>query len=227
MAGHEAPPEEKSRAAKAAPERNKRTRRRSAARRVVFGELVRIAADQGNPLPLGVTTADAMQQCLDRAVALWYFAIEKVDAIRMASSDDPDGDSDFWEEELGPGGAVKIVPNRWYVMEQEARKEIEQLAGLMTTLGIAERTVRIEEAKAALMVAAVRDAAIDAGISPDDIHKLGEALRARVEAARTQLKPTGKGASSASRAQSPATSQSVSSLGPGHGPSDRANAGAS
>jgi hypothetical protein len=154
-----------------------------------------------------MSTADALQQCLDRAVALWRFAAAQVDALTMLQSDmpDPDAAEEFWEVETGPNGATTVVPNRWYRMETDARAEVERLAGMMTQLGIAERTVKIEEAKAVLMVAAIRDAALAAGIPPDSVRELGIQLRARLEDARGHVETDRASAQ-----------RQVASMGPGH-----------
>lgn len=159
-----------------------RSRQRSAVRSRIFKELVVIATEQGASIPVGISTGDALQQCLDRAVALWNFAASQVDALEIA--DDPNvpaAEDGFFEVVDNPQGPDVVTANRWYVMEREARLEIEKLAAMMTQLGIAERVVRVEEAKAALLVAAVRDAAMEAGLDHDQVRALGVALRHRVE----------------------------------------------
>lgn len=146
-----------------------------------------IAAEQGASIPLGVSTGDALQQCLDRAVALWRFAVDQVDAIPLPESATslselaPDEDPTF-HVLRNPQGPDVIQDHRWYIREREARLEIEKLAAMMMQLGIAERVVRVEEAKAALLIAAVRDAAVAAGFSHDQVRALGAALRERVNA---------------------------------------------
>lgn len=71
-------------------------------------------------------------------------------------------------------------------MEREARIEVEKLASMMTQLGIAERVVRVQEAQATLVIAAVREAAIDAGLSHDQVRSLGASLRDRLDTARVK-----------------------------------------
>lgn len=163
---------------------NRSTSRKSRERSQVFRQLLEIADAQGIYVRTGVSTGDALQRCLDRAVALWEFAATQTDNVAMDS--DPTSDDEgggFFEILLGPGGASEWVPNKWYRVEREARLDIERLAGMMTQLGIAERHVRIQEAQAALFVASVREAAIQAGISPQQVRLLGEALRDRVAGA--------------------------------------------
>lgn len=183
----------------------RRDRSRAASR--LYGELVTIAAEQGAPIKLGVSTADAMQECLDRAVALWRFAAQQVDKLDFTPSQ-PDA---FFETRVGPGGATEVVPNRWYNLEMVARAEVEKLAGMMTQLGIAERQVQLEEAKAALMIAAIRDAAIEAGFDADQVRALGAALRKRLEDTQTATIPTPQ--SALSKSQDPATSRQVAEMG--------------
>ena len=183
-----------------------RTSRKRAARQRAFRELLEHASGAGINISLGISTADALQECLDRAVALFRFAASKVDELP---------EDDIFEIQVGPNGATSIVPNRWRIFEDAARAEIERLAATMTGLGIAERKVRIEEAQAALLVASIRDAAVEAGISHDQVRLLGEALRRRVE------KPIDVAPSPASSgvgaSQNPETARQVATLGPGHG----------
>lgn len=177
--------------------------RKTEARRRIFRELVHMAAEQGASIPLGVSTADALQECLDRAVAIWRFAADQVDAITPPQTLDPDHpdydpnaalsnlatkDDPLFEVIENPQGPDLIVRHRYIEMEREARLEIEKLAAMMTQLGIAERVVRVEEAKAALMVAAVREAAMEAGLDHDQIRLLGQALRKKVEDGLGQMR---------------------------------------
>lgn len=142
--------------------------------------MVHIAADQGATIPLGVSTADALQECLDRAVAYMRFAADKVDSLMVDDLEQGEDDG-FFVTRVNAQGGTTIEPNRWYKMEREARLEVERLAAMMTQLGIAERVVRVREAEAALVVAAVREAAIEANIPHDQVRELGAALRRRVE----------------------------------------------
>lgn len=162
--------------------------RKSQTRSRIFRELVHIAAEQGHSIPLGVTTADALQECLDRAVALYRFAADQVDNL---STDLPEGEEHLsnlptsadplFEVISNPQGPDVIQPHRYVLMEREARQEVEKLASMMTQLGIAERVVRVQEAQAVLVVAAIREAAIETGLSQDQVRRLGEAIRGRLD----------------------------------------------
>lgn len=167
--------------------------RRSAARRRIFRDLIHIAAEQGATIEMGISTAQALQECLDRAVALLRFAAQQVDNLAWPPGYDPhDADAlslgdlppeqdPMWVVVVNDQGPDQIRPHRYVTMEREARLEVEKLAAMMTQLGVAERVVRVEEAKAALMVAAVREAAMEAGFDHDAIRLLGAALRKRIE----------------------------------------------
>lgn len=170
--------------------------RKTEARRKIFRELVHMAAEQGAAIELGVSTAGALQECLDRAVALYRFAADQVDRITppdgvwegQSLADLPVSDDPLFEVMPNPQGPDLVTRHRYFLMEQEARLEIEKLASMMTTLGIAERVVRVEEAKAALLIAAVREAAMDIGLTHDQVRDLGAALRRRADNGLGQMK---------------------------------------
>lgn len=160
--------------------------RKSQTRSRVFRELVDIAAAQGASISLGVSTADALQECLDRAVALYRFASDQVDHLTADLDSDnlsnlPLEQDPLYEVIPNPQGPDVVQSHRYIIMEREARIEIEKLATMMTQLGIAERAVQLQEAQAVLMIAHIREAAIEAGIPNDQIRALGESLRKRVE----------------------------------------------
>jgi hypothetical protein len=178
--------------------------RRSAYRRKIFRELVHMAAEQGAAIKMGISTAQALQECLDRAVALMRFAADQVDALY---SNFPDGtplselspqDDPLYEVTSNPQGPDIVKLHRYILWEREARLEVEKLAAMMTQLGVAERVVRVEEAKAALMVAAVREAALDAGLDHETVRNLGAALRKRIEGGLDHQRAPGEFAGPAS-----------------------------
>lgn len=113
-----------------------------------------------------------LQECLERAVGGMRYAASEVDKLSP---------EEFWVERIDAQGNRLVEPNKWYQLEQDARAEVERLAGMMAQLGIAERQVRVEEAKAALIVAAIRDAAREAGLSGAQMRALGSGLRKRLE----------------------------------------------
>jgi hypothetical protein len=125
-------------------------------------------ATYGRP---GASTADVLQEVLDRAVGGMRYAASEVDKLS------PD---EFWVHKVDAQGNTLAEPNKWYQLEVAARAEVERIAGLMSQLGIAERLVQVEEAKATLIIAAIRDAARDAGLDNTSIRKLGSALRGKL-----------------------------------------------
>lgn len=169
----------------------KQAERRRLSRSTAFRELLSYAHEHDIYVHSGTSTAHALQLCLDRAVALWQFAAHMTDshALDPAALDDPDDPSSggFFELVTGPAGAFSYVPNRWYVSEREARQDVEKLAALMTSLGIAERQVRVQEAQSALIVARIRDVAIKVGLSPDQVRLLGEGLRDSLSEAHADI----------------------------------------
>lgn len=139
----------------------------------VYAEAVLAASRQGMTVQAGTSTADVLQEVLDRAVGGMRYAASEVDKLS------PD---ELWVKYHDDDGNVTNVRmHKWYRLEVECRQEVMKLAGMMQSLGIAERAVRVEEAKAALMVAAVRDAAREAGLSAGQVRALGSALRNRLE----------------------------------------------
>lgn len=170
---------------------------------------------------------------LERATAIWKFTAYHSDqqAIRVDAQGQPTG---FFENITTPQGAIRTVPNKWYAIEREARKDLETLSATMVQLGIAERTVRIAEAQAALLATRVRDAAIEAGFTPDQVALLGTALRNQIDSAPLRTRSPTHGMrevtpsrdhqspqvrpkyQSATGAQLPSTARVTGKMGPGH-----------
>jgi hypothetical protein len=113
---------------------------------------------------------EVLQEILDGAVSDLRFAQSKVDAL-------PD-------DEVFRATAQGVLPNEWIRLRDRYRDELERMTNNMVRAGIADRAVKVSEARAALMVAAVQDAALEAGISGDQVRALGVALRRRVEEQR-------------------------------------------
>jgi hypothetical protein len=148
---------------------------------------MRYASRNELEIPRGISTVEALQLCLDRAVAHLHVAMEKVDTLLI--EDDakiPEayggavGGRMFAAHFVGEGGTLVYEPHPWYQVEAQCRQEVERLAGMMAKLGIADRMVKVEEAKATLMIQAIRDSAVAAGIPPDQVKALGAELRERV-----------------------------------------------
>jgi hypothetical protein len=93
---------------------------------------------------------------------------------------------EFWVSYYDNQGNVRVEPNRWFQLERAMREEAVKLANRMVELGLAERAVVVEEAKAVLVAQAVRTAAEAAGIPNDQIVRLGEELRKGLEEGTVQ-----------------------------------------
>lgn len=154
------------------PVSNQRTRKRTARNRSAYGDLMLVAAEQGMSRRAGQSNADILQEVLDRAVSGMRYAASETDKLT------PD---EFWVRKYDAQGNVLVEPNKWYQLERECREEVERLAAVMAQLGIEERHVQVEEARAVLIVSAIRDAAREAGIPPAKIRALGAGLRERLE----------------------------------------------
>jgi hypothetical protein len=177
-----------------------------------------MAVEAGFPRPLNVTTGQALQEALDRAVQLWRFADSQLDLVDMEIDEETGEALGFFEELPGPGGSVVVQPNRWYELAMTARRDVEKLAGMMTQLGIAERHVKVEEARAVLVIAAIKEAAMEAGLDNDTIKLLGEKLRSKLDEAHSDSpdRHTSRKEVGMARSQRGTTSRQVASRGPGH-----------
>lgn len=143
------------------------TRRgKSRERKRSYEELTRIAEEMDAGRVTVNTAPQVLQECLDRSVEHLRVARMKVDEIP---------EDEFWKSTI-----AGEVPHHWYQLELNALDRCERIAGLIEKLDLEARIVRLEEAKAALVVASVRRAAEKAGLSQAMIRRLGAALRDEV-----------------------------------------------
>lgn len=150
-------------------------RNRSKENKKAYGELVRLAAENKIDYPVNkVAAIDVLQELLDRCTGNWRWAAGQLDLV-------PPGQ--FWVQKIDAQGNVLVEPCKWYQLERAAASEVERLAGMVVQLGIDERLVKVEEAKAVLLISAVRDAAREAGIPANQVRALGSALRDKLEQA--------------------------------------------
>jgi len=126
--------------------------------------------------PLQIDPIDALQEVLDAATADLRHAQSRVDELQGG--------------ELWRRTAYGDVPNEWIRLRDKYRAELERICTNLVRTGIAERVVNVRIAEAALVVQSVQAAAIDAGISPDQVRALGAALRRRVEQPAAPAAPT-------------------------------------
>lgn len=155
-------------APKKPPSRSRKSREQARAKKAMYGDLAVIAEAHGVVMGHGNSVADVLQACLDRAVHHWRMAAAEVDKLPF---------EEFWEANWGPNGAVSIEAHKWYRLETECRLEIEKLAGMMAQLGLDERRVQVQEAQAAVMISAIRDAAYRSGLTAQQVKSLGASLR--------------------------------------------------
>jgi hypothetical protein len=81
------------------------------------------------------------------------------------------------KDELWRDTMVGQIPNEWIRLRDRYREEVGRLAISMEAKGIAERRVKVEEAKAVMMAQLIRQAAERAGLEPAQVQRLGEELR--------------------------------------------------
>lgn len=145
------------------------------ARSKAYAELIKDAEELGIARPYGANAGAVLQEVLDRTVGHWRYAASEVDKLTL---------QEFWIHGTDEMGNTIVQPNKWFQLEAELRRDLERLATRMEDLGLAERSVRLEEARTALVVAAIRDAAREIGLNQKQVRDLGSALRRRAEAAQ-------------------------------------------
>lgn len=120
-----------------------------------------------------LSTAELLEWALRRVHAAMLWAGQQADGVH------PD---DYWVEYLDPVGNTRVEPNKWAQLERSLRQEAVTLAARMQDLGLAERAVQLEEAKAIQVVGAMRAACEAAGVPPEQVVEVGVQLRRLLEA---------------------------------------------
>jgi hypothetical protein len=115
------------------------------------------------------------QRALDEAVRVF-------EAASIEAEEVPDAER--WRSTM-----VGMLPHEAIRYADERRAEVFNMTSRLIQLGIADRAVKVEEAKASLLAQAVRDAARDAGLTNKQVAALGAALRARLEGAEASVAP--------------------------------------
>lgn len=123
------------------------------------------------------STAEVLAWALRRVHATMLWAAKQTDALPA---------EEFWVNYWDAQGNIRTEPNKWFKLERTMREEAVKLAARMVELGLAERAVAIEEAKAVMVAQAVRTAAEAAGLAPEQITRLGEELRKGLESGAIQ-----------------------------------------
>lgn len=126
------------------------------------------------PRSKGVSTEDAWKVAFERLHGQWIFVCSMADKVRGES---------FWVSKLDAQGNLLVEPNKWFQLEERMRLQLVEMVETAQRFGLAERMVAVTEARQVLVAQAVRDAAIDAGLGPEQVASLGNSLRKRLEAA--------------------------------------------
>jgi hypothetical protein len=148
-----------------------KTRQKKRAAILEVGEaMLAITAGGGADVALAPqrSTADVLAWALRRVDGIMQWAAVQSESVPEA---------EFWVKYVDAQGNIRVEPNKWFQLERSMRDEAVRLAARMVDLGLAERAVAVEEAKAILVAQAVRTAAEAAGIPPEQIVRLGEELR--------------------------------------------------
>jgi hypothetical protein len=115
-----------------------------------------------HPSP-GTTPLDALQWLVNRVTDQLKHAAHRADSLA--------------EDEMEVMGPFGPIPNKWIRLETDLRQELGTLAINMERVGLAERMVNLQEARAALVVQALVAAAEEAGIPRHKLKVIGPAFR--------------------------------------------------
>lgn len=141
--------------------------RRMTVRRVLWGEVQELCADDRETV-VAATPPEALQYLLNRAYGALLTAAQQADDVPV---------DEFWVHKLDGHGNFIAEPNKWAKLEMALREEVRLISTDMARLGIADRLASVEEAKASWVLAAIRAAAGDVGLTNDQVRLLGEGIR--------------------------------------------------
>jgi hypothetical protein len=120
-----------------------------------------------NP-PADADPVTALQWMVSRLLELTKHAAYRVDQLH--------------EDELTIMTQFGPIDHHWVRLERQYREELGTLCVNVERVGLAERLVRLEEAKAHILVQAIQMAARDVGIPRAKVKELGPALRTHLSA---------------------------------------------
>jgi hypothetical protein len=120
-------------------------------------------ATQRSTAPLNIDPADAMAEALDAKVQSLRYAQKQVDAIPLA---------EMWRDTM-----VGKVEHEWIKLRNRYLNEVFAMGAKLASLGIDERHVMIQEAKAVMMVSMVKQAAERSGLTQKQVAALGRELK--------------------------------------------------
>lgn len=115
---------------------------------------------------VNVDPAAALQELISRFTARWRHACDEVDQLRP--------------EQLTIMTAYGPVDHEWIRAEERLGAQLAKLCVEVERIGLADRLISLEEAKAQMFVRALQAAAADIGISRDQVRDLGPAFRTRL-----------------------------------------------
>jgi hypothetical protein len=141
------------------PQPHARRRKRREAVEVAAWEVRSAPEVRAEPIP-------SLQEALDGMVASLRVTQRHVDELH---------ESELWRD-----GLMGRIPNEWIRLRDEYRDRVANLANALVRNGIADRAVQVQEARAALMVQMVVEAAERAGLSRTQVKALGSELRGLV-----------------------------------------------
>lgn len=127
-------------------------------------EARRFAEEHPSP---DVDPGEALQWIVNRVFDQLKYAARKADELDEGQVEE--------RTDYGP------IPGQWIRMEERLRLELSSLCVNVERVGLAERMVRIQEARALLIVQALTEAAAEAGIPRAKLKQIGPAFRRRLE----------------------------------------------
>lgn len=118
-----------------------------------------------NPPP-HTDAGEALQWILDRVMDQLKYAAKQADALP--------------EDELEVMTAFGPIPHQWVRAEERLRLELGSLAVNVERVGLAERMVRLQEARALLIIQALTESLVEAGVPRSKLKEVGPAFRRRL-----------------------------------------------
>lgn len=135
-------------------------------RRKMLVEIRQEAAEFSQGLKRDIDPADAVQQVLDNIMSAYQYATMKV----MELPED-----EYWVDTLGG----KVV-NEWLREQERLGLQAVHIAGKASSMGLAERQVRLQEAQAAIFASIVDEALKALGLGTEQRYKAHELIAARL-----------------------------------------------
>lgn len=136
-------------------------------RRRLLAEVREEAAEFAQGIRSNMDPAEAVQEVLDHIMAAYRYATEKMFTLT---------EDEYWVETLG--GKRQ---NEWITEQERLALQVVHIAGKASSMGLAERQVRLQEAQAAIFAQLVEAALQAAGIDSDKRRAVHERIAAGME----------------------------------------------